>query len=103
MKELLELANEPHSLDVNRYPCVLHGHHSPVVWYTLRHHVIPQAWTQNLGLPESRVIPVCGTGHDGIHSAIRSILKGERPLRQVDEKVRPYVDEAVSFWKVHYG
>jgi hypothetical protein len=93
--------DEPLALDPRDTKRVLHDYHSPLPWINEGHHVIPQSWTKALGMPHSRLIPACPTGHDALHAAIRAAIAGVEPIRIVDEKVKPYVDEAVLFWQEH--
>ena len=89
-------------LDPDLFECVLHEYHSPLPWILHGHHVVPLSWTKGLGLPASRTVPVCATGHEALHSAIRSLCRGQDTIRQVDEKVQPYLGEAMAFWNAHH-
>ncbi len=86
-------------LDPEQHQCVLHKTHRPQPWVLEAHHVIPLAWTRELQKPESRTIPTCGTGHDAIHHALRSLIKGQRTKYRVDEMVAPFVREAMQFYR----
>ena len=76
-------------------PCQIHGYHQPAPVWTHRHHVIPKAWTDALGLPESRVVALCPHGHDVLHDALRKALKGE-PYT-AGASTRALVNEALEF------
>jgi hypothetical protein len=89
-------------LDPVTFDCVLHDYHSPVPWILHQHHIVPVSWTRALSMAASRVVPVCATGHEALHSAIRSMCRGEAPVKQVDEKVMPYLAEAMGFWTRHH-
>lgn len=89
------------ALDPDDWSCVLHDYHSPLPWVLHRHHVVPISWTRALGRPSSRVVPVCATGHEALHSAIRSAVQGRPMRRMVDEKVQPYLEEAMAYWYEH--
>lgn len=91
--------DEPVGLDPDLFECALHDYHSPLPRTLERHHVIPISWTQELGRRPSRTIPACPTGHDALHYWIRlRVAGGEIDDREIDEKLRPYIEEAVTFW-----
>ncbi len=86
--------------------CALHGpaeHHRPRPFLYQVHHVVLQSWTQKLGLPDWRTVPLCGTGHDNIHAALRDIIAGRPPEFYVSPKMKLLVDEAYGFWLDHRG
>lgn len=91
--------DSPVGLDPDLFECALHDYHSPLPRTLERHHVIPISWTQELGRRPSRTIPACPTGHDAVHYWIRIRLRGDEfDEREIDEKLRPYIEEAVTFW-----
>lgn len=77
--------------------CVLHSYHAPVPQGRHRHHVIPLAWTRALGLPESRVVDLCPTGHDNVHRDLRLALNGR--MWYASPKGRELVLEPFEFYK----
>lgn len=82
-------------------PCVVHKRHSPKPLLTVFHHVVPESWTRYLGLSEGLVIPVCGTGHDNIHTALRRlVIHGQRPRFMGWTEYR-LVYDAYWFWQRH--
>ena len=88
-------------LDPFRHACAIHKTHKPLPWVLHGHHVIPLAWSNRLGWRPYRTVPLCPTGHENTHVAIRQLIAGEKPLRQIDERMRPLVDEALEFWERH--
>lgn len=88
------------SLSPEQHPCLIHGYHSPTPWSNDGHHVVPQAWTQRLKLPESWIAPLCPTGHDVVHRAITAQIAG-RPHRRLPREALRIVGEAVAFYTEH--
>lgn len=79
-------------------PCSLHRRHNPKPRLTVYHHVIPESWTTYLGIPAGPTIPVCGTGHDNIHVALRQwVIRGERP-HHLPRRERQAVQTAYDYW-----
>ncbi len=87
-------------LDPTSSPCIAHSSHRPAPWVSEAHHVIPLAWTNRLGLPQSRTIPVCPTGHDQIHRAVAARIAGRRH-RRLDPDLEPVILEALAFYRAH--
>lgn len=85
------------SLDPRAYSCALHSYHSPLPWSLERHHVVPLAWTRAAGQVESRVVPLCPTGHDALHRALLAILTAREPLRRIDARMQALIDEALEW------
>ena len=79
--------------------CELHAYHRPEPQGTHGHHVIPLTWTRTLGLPESRTVRLCPTGHDNLHRDLRAALRGQ-PYR-AGATSRAIVDEALAFYQAH--
>lgn len=79
--------------------CELHKYHAPAAQGVHRHHVIPKAWTMVLGLPESRLVRICPTGHDNVHRDLRAALKG-LPYR-TGTSSQFLIDEPVAFYQAH--
>jgi len=67
------------------------------------HHVILDSWTGHLGLPAGRLVPLCPTGHDAIHVAIRLTLEGKPLPYQMSIAMKALVAEPVAFWHAHPG
>ncbi len=85
------------TLDPARYSCALHRFHSPLPLVLHAHHVVPLTYTQTHGLPDSRTVPLCPTGHGNVHVLIRDWQTGRRTnWARVDERVRPLVAEALT-------
>ena len=83
--------------------CALHGDaaiHRPRPWLYDQHHVILESWTNALGLPQSRKVPLCPTGHVNVHAAIRDRIAG-RPYEFRVGRMRALVDEAMGFYDEH--
>ncbi len=78
--------------------CAIHLTHRPKPWLLQAHHVIPVAWSTRLNLENSRWVPLCGTGHDAVHAAIRQKIAGKPTTWRLDETMEPLVSEAVNFW-----
>ena len=79
--------------------CELHVYHAPKPQGLHRHHVIPLAWTRALGLPESRTVDLCPTGHDNVHRDLKLALNGR--MWYASAKGRELVLEAFDFYKSH--
>lgn len=77
------------------HPCQIHGYHQPAPIWTHRHHVIPKAWTDALGLPEGRTVFLCPHGHDVLHDVLRKAMKG-LPYT-AGASTRALVTEALEF------
>lgn len=91
--------DQPAALSPALFECELHEYHSPVVRLLERHHVIPISWTKAVGMPPSRVIPLCSTGHEAIHYFLRRMVKGETiDGRLTDERMKPLLTEAMGFF-----
>ncbi len=89
-------------LDPLIYKCVAHATHSPEPWVLESHHVVPQAWTHKLGMPEWRRVPICPTGHDQVHRAIAARIAGV-PHRPLTSAAKALVLEAMQFYETHSG
>lgn len=87
------------TLDARARPCEIHGYHQPAPIWTHQHHVIPKAWTDQLGLPESRLAVLCPHGHDTLHDALRRALRGES--FSGGAALRSLVAEALAFAAAH--
>lgn len=79
--------------------CELHAFHRPEPQGTQRHHVLLKTWTDALGLPESRTIRACPTGHSNLHYDLRAALRGQ-PYR-AGAKSQAIIDEAIAFYEAH--
>lgn len=90
----------PLGLDPVKRPCLIHVYHSPAPWGNDGHHVIPQAWTQHLRIPDSRIVALCPTGHDVVHRAIAAELAG-KTHRRLPVPAEGIVTEACDFYQMH--
>ena len=84
--------------------CLLHGpadHHRPRPFLYDRHHVILESWTTALKLPQSRLVPLCPTGHVNVHAALRDRIAGRPYAYHVSKGMAALVDEAYGFWFTH--
>jgi hypothetical protein len=83
--------------------CVLHKTHRPAPWLLQLHHVILQAWTQKLGLEDSRKVPLCGIGHDAVHLLLRWMIAatGEPFPYYISPAMKALVDEPYGFYLDH--
>lgn len=79
-------------------PCSLHKGHTPRIWRTVSHHVVPQAWTQQLGQPDSQRVTLCDTAHYGVHMLIDALRAG-RSTPRVPAAYRDLADEAIGWWE----
>jgi hypothetical protein len=86
------------SLDPSAAPCYLHKYHSPRLWRTVRHHVIPEAWTTQLGQPAAHRVVICDTANYAIHMLIDAMRLGK-----VHPKMPPnyteLAQEAIDWWE----
>lgn len=64
------------------------------------HHVVLESWTKALGLPPSRLVSLCPTGHVNLHAAVRDRIAGRNGFR-LSEPMRLLVDEAMAFYDAH--
>lgn len=79
-------------------PCVIHGSHQPRAWINDLHHVVLESWTDALGLPQSRKVSLCPTGHVNLHAAVRDRIAGRKYEFFVSPALAGLVDEAVTFY-----
>lgn len=82
-------------------PCVLHRTHSPRPWIDDMHHVVLESWTKALGLPESRLVSLCPTGHVNVHAAVRDRIAARPYKFSITGPMRLLVDEAMAFYDAH--
>jgi len=87
------------SITVIAMRCELHTYHRPVPHGLHRHHVIPLTWTKTLGLPASRVVLMCGTGHENLHRDLRAALRGQS--YRAGGRSAELINEAVDFYDEH--
>lgn len=68
----LGLGPLPRAVPQESRPCVLHAYHSPITVVNELHHPLPQAWQRRLWgkVLDHRVVAVCATGHNSVHTAI---------------------------------
>lgn len=78
-------------------PCTLHKRHTPRIWRTVSHHVIPQSWTQQLGQPDSIQVVICDTAHYAIHLLIDALRLGH-PHPVMPKVYRDLAQEAIDWW-----
>ena len=88
------------ALDPSMAPCSLHKGHTPKIWRTVSHHVIPQAWTSQLGQPDSARVTICDTAHYAIHLLIDALVfSGAVP--SMPRAYRDLALEAEGWWIEH--
>lgn len=82
-----------------RAPCVWHATHSPVTIINELHHVVPQAWQdKRYGKVILGPVPVCGTGHNSFHEALRRVCNHGEPIpRWCVGKMRDDVEAALAW------
>jgi len=88
------------ALDPSTAPCSLHKGHTPKIWRTVGHHVVPQAWTQQLGQPDSARVTICDTAHYAVHMLIDALVFGGS-VPSMPKVYRDLALEAEGWWQDH--
>lgn len=95
------MSADPLGISPDIAPCVLHSTHAPRPLVNELHHVILESWTLKLGLPQSRKVSLCPTGHVNLHAVVRDRIAQRSSGFRVSSSLRTLVDEALAFWETH--
>jgi len=88
------------TLNPAQAPCSVHKYHSPKIWRTVSHHVVPQAWTQQIAQPDSPRVTLCDTAHYAIHMLIDALrVNAAHPV--MPAVYRDLAEEAIGWWEEH--
>jgi hypothetical protein len=90
------------SLDPTAAPCTLHKYHSPRIWRTVQHHVIPESWTTQVGQPQAPRVTICDTAHYAIHQVIDALVFGGIIPSHMPLAYRELAQEAAD-WSAENG
>jgi hypothetical protein len=87
------------SLNPSAAPCTLHKYHSPRIYRTVQHHVIPEAWTTQVGQPQAPRVTICDTAHYAIHQVINALVFGGSISPYMPTAYRELAQEAADWWE----
>ena len=88
-------------LDPRFAPCTLHKTHSPTLWRTVQHHVVPESWTEQAGEPHADTVVICDTAHYGIHEVIDDTVAGRTVKQRTPASYLAIVQKAIDWWTAH--